>query len=157
MNYGPLQISYDEAPYYYHPEKITNRERSGKSVLHAVNRDPGAKSLCVAIVEQAVLDYFRLVRAGLIRFGRLAGTKWEKYRVSVGRRFRRSTICDMTRQEAESLILFLQELNQFADAIELDRNWSDCWQNILRLERTGNYRKYMMKYDNRIEVADDCD
>jgi hypothetical protein len=152
-----IQTAYDEAPGHYHPEREYNRKRSGKSVMHNGNREAGPQSLCVAIIEQAIVDYFRLVRAGLIKGGAIAGNKWEKYRVSSGRKFRRSTICDMTRQEAESLIGFLQGLDKYADTIELNRDWSDCYENILRLERTGNYRRYMMAFDNRLEVPDDCD
>jgi len=154
MRQGAIQTAWEEAPGHYHPEKVWNRTRSDKSIVSAANRDAGEKSLCVAVIEQAVVDYFRLVRAGLIKGGKIAGLAWEKHRVSVGRKFRRSTICDMTRQEAETLIGFLQNLDRYADTIELDRDWSDCYENILRLERTGNYRNCLMNFENRLEVAD---
>lgn len=135
MNWSDMQ---DFAPGHYHPRKRYERNKSEQARTNANLREPGEVSLCVAIIEQALADYFTLVRAGAIRFGTLRG-KWREYVNNGNQRQCRYVIRGLTQTDAMALLDFLRNLDTFADHIELKRDWRDAWPQILHLERTRNY------------------
>jgi hypothetical protein len=143
--------AYDFSYPHYHPLKDYGpSERSDKSTFNSMRRDVGHHSLAVAVIEQAITDYFTLVRARLVRFGKLAGSWSLKAKTTSVYRVKH-----MTRSDAECLLEFLQSFNRYADAIELKRDWSDLWRQVKRLEATGNYRLFLQIHDNDDEFTDE--
>lgn len=135
MNWQDLQTY---APGHYHPRKKYERNQSEQACTNANNREPGEVSLCIAIIEQAIADYFTLVRARAIRFGNICG-KWREYVNSGNKKQCRYVIRGITQTDAMALLDFLRNLDTFANHIELKRDWQDAWPQILRLERTRNF------------------
>ena len=147
-----IQPAQDEAPGHYHPSiKPPRRSMCEKSIIHANNREPGYESLACAIIEQAVVDYFTLVRGGAVRRGEIVATVWSTPFTRRGKRCHRHAIKYMTSTDARELIRFLQNVDKFADSIELSRDWSDLWKQVLRLETTGNYRGFLNRKGAEVE------
>jgi len=139
-----LSSAYDFSHAHYHPRKsYAPKVRSERSSFNAQLRDVGHHSLAVAIIEQAITDYFTLVRARLVRFGVLAGQWSERAKTTSIYRVKH-----MTKTDAESLLEFFNNFDRFADAIELKRDWRDLWKQVQRLEATGNYRRFLQIHND---------
>lgn len=144
----------DFAPGHYHPRKKYERNMSETARVNANLRGAGEESLCVAVIEQAVVDYFTLVRAGAVVAGRLTG-EWIEHVRSGDKKQKRYVIRGITRSDAEALLDFLKNLDAFADHIELKRDWRDAWPQILHLERTRNYIRAFNGDENQVEADDE--
>ena len=149
-----IATAQDEAPGHYHPRmKQPRRSLCEKSRFSANARPAGWESLATAIIEQAILDYFQLVRGGAMRRGRIIAKLWTTPLMRDGKRGQRHAIKSMTQIDAEELVKFLKNADRYADAVELTRDWSDLWSQVMRLEMTGNYRGFLRRkgYENDIE------
>jgi hypothetical protein len=147
-----MSYEIDESPGHYHPAmKPRRRSMCEKSRMSANNREPGWESLAAAIIEQAVVDYFILVRCGAVRRGEMKATAFTTGFVRGGKEMQRYAKKGMTVTDAMELIRFLKNVNKFADAVELSRDWSDMWKHILRLETTGNYRGFLNRKGLEVE------
>jgi len=143
--------AFDEAPGHYHPSMKPQRSMCDRSKMSANSRDSGYESLAVAVIEQAILDYFRLVRGGAVRRGEINVRLWRTVFIRDGKQSQRHAIKDMTITDAQELIAFLKNVDGYATAIGLDRDWRDLWKQVLRLEVTGNYRGFL----RRKEIEDE--
>jgi len=145
--------AYDEAPgYWYNTSPIIKME--GKATFAAQKRDVGMHSLVVSVAEQAITDYFSLVRAGVVREGVLIG-RFREHVKSGKTRIKRYVIKGMTKTEATTLIEFLTNFERYADAAELKRDWSGIFGQILELERSGQYRRYLQIHESDDEKEGD--
>jgi hypothetical protein len=118
-------------------------------------RIPGERSLLVAVIEQAVCDYFILMRRKAIRFGKLTGKVGEGRQKSkskkTGEYYIAHTVNGMTAKEMNELIDFLKHNAQrFADAAELDMDISSLFDKVISLERSDRFRK-STKYLDMVE------
>jgi len=144
MIHNPQLATTDESPGHYHPRmKQPRRSLCEKSRFNANDREPGWESLACAVIEQAIVDYFTLVRGGAVRRGEIKATTWTTPFMRNGKRCQRHLIKHMTSTDARELVRFLQNANDYANAVELSRDWSDLWKQVLRLETTGNYRGFL--------------
>lgn len=140
-----IQITYDELPGIYRSDKKNYGIYRGEDcVLTAALRTPGEKSLCVAIIEQAVMDYFILVRRGAIKQGKLTGKcgekRQDKLSKKTGEQYMTHTIEGMTANDMRQLINFLQfDIARLSNACNFDISTQGMFERILELERTGNY------------------
>jgi hypothetical protein len=134
----------DESPGHYHPSmKPPRRSMCEKSVFNGNNREPGYESLACAIIEAAIVDYFTLVRRGVVRRGEIIVKQWSEIIQRDNGTHYKYSVKGMTRNDAVELIRFLKSAGEFAESIELQRDWSDLWKQVLRLETTGNYRGFL--------------
>lgn len=133
-----------EGPAYYHPGRKPKSYEDKNSMINANRRQVGELSLCCAVIEQALQDYFVLVRRGAMRMGKLVGN-WDgkadrQRRPGTNKVDSKSRIAGITRSDAALLLEFLQDLETYADAIELKLDWSNAWEMILEMEHSGRYR-----------------
>lgn len=139
-----VQMAHEATPYYYPGKGCGKDYDKPHSMINASCRPVGELSLCCAVIEQALQDYFVLVRRGAMRFGKLVGD-WEEHTDKQTRKGTKKIdskcrVGAITRTEAKSLVDFLQHVDRFADAIELKYEWSGLWERIIYLEKTGQYR-----------------
>ena len=112
---------------------------SAMKQANVARRMEGVNSLCVAVLEQAIYDYFLLVRAGVVKWGRFIGD-WGEGRHSYRK------IDNMQRRDAVFLLEFIRgEAGAFGRAAELSRDWSDLWRIIQRIERSQTYKRSASK------------
>lgn len=133
-----------EGSAYYYPGRKPKAYEDKNSMINANRRQVGEFSLCCAVIEQALQDYFVLVRRGAMRMGELVG-KWDdktdkQRRPGTNKQDSKSHIAGITRSDAVLLLEFLRNLETYADAIELRLDWKNAWEKILELERSGRYR-----------------
>jgi hypothetical protein len=141
----------DEAPGSYNPRMRTpRRSMCEKSRFYATDREPGYESLACAIIEAAIVDYFTLVRRGVVRRGEIIIKQWSEIIQRDNQTHYKYSVKGMTRNDAVELIRFLKSAGEFAESIELQRDWSDLWSQVLRLETTGNYRGFLNKKESEV-------
>jgi hypothetical protein len=111
----------------------------GERKARASDRIPGEKSLVVAIVEQAILDYFILKRSGAVDFRKPTG-KW-KARKQGGSSFQ-----NMQPSDVSGLLEFIQrDVPTLFDIADVNLPGSLVWDGILRLEKSGRWKGMFSK------------
>lgn len=137
------QIATDEGfPQY---QKKYEEERD-YAVINSLVRIPGEKSLLVAVIEQAIVDYFVLVRRGSMRFGNLTGkigeARQRTYSKRTKERYVTHTVGGMTANDMRELVQFIKtDAATYADAADLSIDISGLFDKIIELEKTNRFRK----------------
>ena len=118
----------------YYARKRAQRLAEGQMVVRASDRLPGEKSLIVAVVEQALADYFLLRRIEAVKWRKVTG-KW-KDRKQGGKTYQ-----NLQPHDAQVLIDFLEhDVGKLFDIADVNLPGSLVWEGILKLEKTGRWR-----------------
>lgn len=120
----------------------------------AQRRSPGWDSLAVAVIEQAITDYFVLRNYGAVKWGKKiddANRPKRKYR---GYNYYATHYYGIDVTEIDNLLYFLQGgVQHFADLCELNAGgWNNLMGAIIRRERAGK------QYTRQIStIQNECD
>lgn len=138
----------------YHARKrhyrIKAGEVSGERRARATDRIPGEKSLIVAVIEQAIMDYFILRRFGAVEFRQITG-KW-KDRKQGGKCYQNMQPSDLV-----VLLYFLRrDVPLLFDVAGIDLSDVLVWDGILRLEKSGRWRGMFSKGVSMFAIADNA-
>lgn len=117
---------------------------SKRKRLHeiAVCRTPGWESLAVAVIEQAISDYFALRNAGAVRWGKMTNNPRLGKRTVKGKTYNATSIYGIDLPDIPRILKFLDGgVQHWADLCELDADgWDGLMKAIIQKERKGDYR-----------------
>ena len=109
----------------------------------ALRRAPGWDSLAVAVIEQAITDYFVLCNYGAVRWGK----KQHGFKVPMRKRghnyYPVANLYGIDLSDIDNIIKFLDgDVQRWADLCELDAGgWNKLMSAILRKERAGDWKR----------------
>ena len=119
-------------------------DKSKRKRMHeiAICRTPGWESLAVAVIEQAISDYFVLRNAGAVRWGKMTGKARLNKRTVNGHTYNATVIYGIDLPDIPRILKFLNGgVQRWADLCELDADgWDGLMKAIIRKERKGDYR-----------------
>ena len=119
-------------------------------------RAPGWDSLAAAVIEQAITDYFILVHAGMVRFGRRTGVKQgKKNNRRNGRVYMSYVVSGIPLTEVQSTIDFIHhDVARWATVCEMQSdNWQNLYNAIIMRERSGKHYFHHNSARGKIENA----
>ena len=118
-------------------------DKSKRKRLHeiAICRTPGWESLAVAVIEQAITDYFVLRNHKAVLFGKVNEKHKKKVRHYKGLPYQATHIYGIAYSDIRELLKFLDGgVQRWADLCELDaEGWDGLMGAILRRERSGKF------------------
>lgn len=131
----------------YYERKRRERLEAGELVRNSsTRREPGIRALAIAIIDQAIMDYFTLFRSGAVKAGKPTGN-WHSAHAT-GRSHN-----GMFPEDIHALLKFLQphggaDLLLEHVGVDDQNKTSDyihpglVWEGILRLEATRTWQTY---------------
>ena len=119
-------------------------DKSKRKRMHeiAICRTPGWESLAVAVIEQAISDYFVLRNHGAVKWGKACKNFRQGKRKVDGKLYNAGNIYDIDLHDIPRILKFLNGgVQRWADLCELDADgWDGLMKAIIRKERKGDYR-----------------